>query len=90
MNKVEKPVKRSQLRQKLGKEYFILKRKWKWFFGDYKYSVKSLDEDFNHSVFKHKSLILRPLKDVDMCLQENKRTNLKIAIKHLNLSLIHI
>ena len=84
MNQIEKPIKRSQLRQKLGKEYFILKRKWKWFFVNQKYSGKSLDKDFKYSVFKHKSLILRPLKDVDMYLQENKRTNLKIAIAHLN------
>lgn len=84
MNQIEKPIKRSLLRQKLGKEYFILKRKWKWVFGNRKYSGKSLDKDFKYSVFKHRSLILRPLKDVDMYLQENKRTNLKIAITHLN------
>ena len=41
-------------------------------------------EDFEHSVFKHRSMILRPLKDVDMYLQENKRTNLELAIKHLH------
>ena len=29
----------------------------------------------------HKSMILRPLKDVEMYLQENKRTNLRIAIR---------
>ena len=29
-------------------------------------------------------MILRPLKDVDMYLQENKRTNLALAIKHIN------
>ena len=39
---------------------------------------------YKNSVFKHKSMILRPLKDVDMYLQENKRENLRIAIEHLN------
>ena len=29
-------------------------------------------------------MILRPLKDVDMYLQEDKRENLRIAIEHLN------
>ena len=29
-------------------------------------------------------MILRPLKDVDMYLQENKRTNLAIAISHID------
>jgi len=32
----------------------------------------------------HKSLILRPLKDVDMYLQENKRVNLSLAISHID------
>ncbi|TVZ07848.1 vancomycin resistance protein VanW [Cellulophaga sp. RHA_52] len=84
MNEIEKPIKRGQLRQVLGKEYFILKRKWNWFFTDKKYSKSNAKKDFDYSVFKHKSLILRPLKDVEMYLQENKRTNLEIAIKHLN------
>ena len=84
MNEIEKPIKRGRLRQILGKEYFILKRKWNWFFGNQKYSEKKPHKDFKHSVFKHRSLVLRPLKDVDMYLQQNKRTNLKIAIAHLN------
>tara|TARA_B100001939_G_scaffold3939_1_gene3770 strand:- start:600 stop:1433 length:834 start_codon:yes stop_codon:yes gene_type:complete len=84
LEKIAKPIKRSNIRQKLGKEFFILKRKWKWSFSTRKYSGRSLQGDFNHSVFTHKSLILRPLKNVDMYLQENKRTNLQIAIEHLN------
>ena len=35
-------------------------------------------------------MILRPLKDVDMYLQENKRTNLRIAIRKLNDTLINL
>lgn len=83
MKKIVKPIKRSRLRQVLGKRYFILKRKMNWFFGNTKYATIS-NEVFCNSVFKHKSMILRPLKDVDMYLQENKKTNLEIAIKHLN------
>ena len=83
LNEIEKPIKRGRLRQVLGKEYFILKRKLNWIFTDKKYSKRNTNNNFNHSVFKHKSLILRPLKDVEMYLQENKRTNLEIAIKHL-------
>ncbi|WP_159023613.1 VanW family protein [Formosa sp. L2A11] len=84
MAAIEKPIVRSKLRQTLGKEYFILKRKWHWLFSDKQYAKHRLKTNFKHSVFKHKSLILRPLKDVDMYLQENKRTNLKLAIQHLN------
>jgi len=41
-------------------------------------------EDINVSVFHHKSMILRPLQGVDMQLQVNKRTNLELALKHIN------
>ncbi|WP_103070440.1 VanW family protein [Aquimarina sediminis] len=84
MNEIKKPIQRGKLRQLLGKEYFILKRKWHWIFTKKKYANKIAKAEFENSVFTHKSLILRPLKDVEMYLQENKRTNLKIAIKHLN------
>ncbi|ADV50110.1 VanW family protein [Cellulophaga sp. E16_2] len=84
MNEIEKPKQRGQLRQLLGKEYFILKRRYHWVFTDRKYANTTSNTSFTHSVFKHRSLVLRPLKDVDMYLQENKRTNLSIAIKHLH------
>jgi len=84
LNEIEKPIKRSILRQFLGKEYFILKRKLNWTFSNKQYSKHKANKNFLHSVFKHKSLILRPLKDVEIYLQENKRINLQIAIKHLN------
>jgi vancomycin resistance protein VanW len=84
MNEIEKPIERSRLRQKLGKEYFIAKRKFNWFFGVDQLATTRKEELFMNSVFRHKSLILRPLKDVDMYLQENKRVNLEIAISHLH------
>lgn len=84
MTKIEKPKQRSKLRQLLGKEYYVLKRKIDWLFGDKKWAKKRAQEMFKNSVFKHKSIILRPLKDVDMYLQENKRTNLNIAVSHLD------
>lgn len=88
MNEIEKPINRSRIRQILGKEYFIMKRKLDWFFGTKKWSKIKQFESLNNSVFKHKSMILRPLKDVDMYLQENKRTNLKIAISKIDNVLI--
>ena len=84
MTEIEKPKGRSQLRQILGKEYFILKRKFDWFFGDKKWALSKQEGIFDNFVFAHKSMILRPLKDVDMYLQENKRTNLSIAVSHLD------
>ncbi len=84
MNEIRKPKKRGKLRKIIGKEYFILKRKWEWIFGDKKYAKSTAKENYDYTVFEHKSLILRPLKDVEMYLQENKKTNLELAIKHLN------
>lgn len=37
-----------------------------------------------HLVFQHDSLLLRPLKGVDMYLQYNKVTNLRLAAERLN------
>jgi len=84
MTQIEKPINRSSLRQFFGKEYYILKRMLIWIFGKNTYS-KTHKENFpQNRVFKHKSMILRPLKDVEMYLQENKRTNLRLAIVKLN------
>lgn len=83
-HKLPKPIKRSNLRLRLGREYYILKRKFNWWFDRKKYVSKRTSHAANHPVFNHRSLILRPLKDVDMYLQENKRTNLKLAIQHVN------
>lgn len=84
MKEIEKPKQRSQLRQIFGKEYFILKRKIDWLFGNKKWAVSKSENLFKNTVFRHKSMILRPLKDVDMYLQENKRTNLKLAVSHID------
>lgn len=89
MTNILQPIQRSPLRQVLGKEYFILKRKLKWIFGNEKWAKQERTELNGYSVFKHKSMILRPLKDVDMYLQENKRTNLRLAIEKLDKTIIH-
>ena len=84
MRIVEKPKNRGKIRQIIGREYFILKRKLDWYFGSERYADRTANEKFENVVFEHKSVILRKLKDVDMYLQENKRTNLKLAIKHID------
>lgn len=81
---IAKPINRNGLRQLLGKEYFILKRKFQLLFIKKKFSTSTLKEEFTHSIFSHQSIILRQLQAVDMLLQENKRVNLGIAIKHIN------
>lgn len=88
MNEIKKPIHRSRLRQYFGKEYFILKRKWQEKFGRKSFATPVDFEFDDFQVYKHQSLILRPLKNVDMYLQENKRTNLALANKKLNQTLI--
>lgn len=88
-NQITKPIKRGKLRQLLGKEFYIYKRKKDWLLGNKKWSKVKSNNFEGFPVFKHQSMILRPLKDVDMYLQENKRTNLKLAISHLNKIVIH-
>ncbi|MBN2683465.1 MAG: VanW family protein [Bacteroidales bacterium] len=78
-----KPKKRAKLRLILGKQYFTFRRKLLWlklrkFFAKEKADVLEFD------VFQHKSLLIRPLKDVDLWLQHNKVHNLSLAIKKID------
>jgi vancomycin resistance protein VanW len=83
-NEIEKPIKRGRLRQFFGKEFYIYKRKMDWLRGDKKWVTKRSDHFEGVPVFEHRSMILRPLQNVDMRLQENKRTNLRLAIAHID------
>ncbi len=84
MFEIQKPKNRKVLRQFAGKAYYRTKRQLDWKFGDKKWAKERGSLLQKHNVFHHKSMILRPLKDVDMYLQENKRVNLKLAVAHLN------
>ena len=88
-HKVEKPQIRSNMRKFLGKEYFILKRQLNWFKNRNSFAKKDIKLNIENSIIKHKSFLLRPLKNVDMYLQHNKVTNLKIAISHLDKVVIY-
>ena len=84
MRSIPKPKRRSDLRKKLGKEYYCLKRQYEWIrnygsFASHR-DLKALPCELK----KHQSLLLRELKGVDMYLQHNKVVNLKLAIQHLD------
>ncbi len=81
---VDKPQQRGRLRRFFGKEFFIFKRQIHWLLGDDDFAKVNRDVQFNNVLIKHRSFLLRPLKDVDMYLQRNKVTNLKIAIGYLD------
>lgn len=82
--KVEKPEVRGKLRKFLGKRYFILKRRLKWLKVSKDYSKNKVDSHLEHSLIKHSSMLLRPLKDVEMQYQHNKITNLRLAIENID------
>lgn len=42
------------------------------------------EESLEHSIFRHRSMLLRPLRDVEMYLQHNKVTNLRLAIDRID------
>ena len=84
MDYIDKPLIRSDLRRKLGKEYYILKRKARDAFSGVRWAKIRPPEGRLYPLMEHRSIILRPLKDVEMYLQENKRTNLRLALVHLN------
>lgn len=81
---VEKPEKRSRLRQFLGKEFFVAKRKMDWLLSDTHFAKVDTATTFEHCLIAHSSLLLRPLKGVDMYLQYNKVKNLSLAIAQIN------
>jgi vancomycin resistance protein VanW len=78
-----KPVRRSPFRVWAGSCYFTLRRHLRWAFGGLRFAVK--DDAvllFRHT--SHKTPLLRKLQGVDMRLQHNKITNLKLAVAQAN------
>ncbi|MCT4639269.1 MAG: VanW family protein [Bacteroidales bacterium] len=84
MDEIEKPINRGTIRQLIGKEYYIAKRRLNWVLGGKKWSEQHDSTIYDNLVFKHRSFIRRKLKDVDMHLQENKVTNLRLAISKID------
>ena len=82
-----KPKNRHAVRIAAGKIYFTFKRYLFWLFGDIKFAHihKNMDNNkFDYKHFSHQTPLLRQLKDVEMYLQHNKITNLRIAIPKIN------
>lgn len=81
---MDKPIYRSPLRRKAGMFYYGMLRKLLWIRkGKYFASTKS-ELPLEYVYKTHKTVLLRKLKDVDMELQRNKVTNLRLATKRIN------
>ncbi|WP_179035671.1 VanW family protein [Paenibacillus sp. URB8-2] len=83
------PKKRSRLRLFAGKHYFIWKRYLKWATGKESMATAFSRESLPCKVFEHATPLLRKLRKVDMQLQYNKITNLKLAVQRLDGLIIH-
>ena len=80
----KKPIKRSKLRLFVGKKYYIIKKYADWYISKKRYAKTVSKNLYPHVVFTHSTPLIRKLKDVDMYLQYNKITNLKLAVANLN------
>lgn len=80
----EKPVKRSEFRLIIGKEYYTLRRYVKWFILRKRYSKERTASLYPYLIYTHSTPLLRKLKGVDMHLQYNKIVNLKLASERIN------
>ncbi len=81
---MQKPIKRSQLRAKCGIAYYTMKRRLKWLTMTKKFAKEKREDFLPYPQYVHKTPLIRKLKDVDMVLQYNKITNLKLAAKKIN------
>lgn len=72
------PASRSPLRRRLGRFFYIQKRRFEWFWGNKKFA-KQKESPLAALVFQHETPLLRQLKNVEMYLQRNKVTNLRLA-----------
>lgn len=80
---VQAPAIRSPLRHHLGRWLYIQKRRLQWLTGRQKFS-RQRTRPLAALVFEHQTPLFRVLKNVDMYLQHNKVTNLKLAAANID------
>lgn len=89
MEALRKPVHRAPWRLFLGTAYYRGRRYMEWLFGSERFAKKRVDAPLPCLISSHQTPMLRQLKDVDMWMQHNKITNLKIAMERLQGLTIH-
>lgn len=85
---VEKPKQRAAWRMYLGGKYFSMKRHLFWRMSGIDFA-RVRNEALTYMHATHRTPLLRKLKDVDMYLQYNKITNLKIALPKINHTVLY-
>lgn len=80
----KKPIKRSKIRNILGKKYYIYRRYLQWCITGKKFAKNLSSKKLECKIFQHNTPLLRKLKNVEMWMQHNKITNLKLAVEKIN------
>ena len=78
------PRRRSPFRLWCGRLWYTCLRYGLWYFGGLRFARKSGSPSCDYSHFRHRTPLLRRLKDVDMQYQYNKITNLRLAAARLD------
>ena len=81
---IPKPLDRPRWRTWLGILYYRMRRRFKWITSSAKWASEISSDQLPYVICTHRTPLLRQLKDVDMQLQYNKVTNLRIAAQRLD------
>lgn len=84
MTQPHPPTKRSFARRWLGRMYHTMQRHLYWHTSDTPFARREQAGSLAFSAMSHRSVLRRPLKDVEKWMQENKVQNLRLAIQQLN------
>ena len=84
VRRVEKPIRRSRVRQKAGMLYYTALRRLLWIRMRSVFASERSEANLPCICFSHRTILMRKLKDVDMWMQRNKIINLKIAAEKLD------
>lgn len=79
-----KPKNRTKIRLYLGKKYYTLARWITWQLNRKQYANQISKDYLQNSCVQHNTPLFRPLRDVDMWMQENKVDNLMLASEEIN------
>jgi vancomycin resistance protein VanW len=79
-----KPKHRGKLRLRLGKAFYTFKRYFEWAQNRRDFAARRGTDTLAFAVAEHETQLLRQLRDVDMQLQRNKITNLRLAVERLD------
>lgn len=78
------PIRRSWLRLRLGKAYYAIRRYALWCSPGYKWAKRRQSEPLPQVQFAHATPLMRHLRGEEMVWQENKVTNLRLAVARLD------